>query len=318
MELPLRIVSFNVENLFVSPQPDHFKLDENLTPSVIQPGDKDFPLTRALARSIHEMSPDILGLMEVGGVESLESFNEVFLADNYHPSLIPGNSDRNIHLGYLIRKNLPYRFEHLTHRNRLLSGGPANKPQYFSRDLAELRLYSPDDTEYKSPLLIILTVHLKSKRSDGQDFGGQKKRALEFKLVLETYLQLEKRYQNKIPILVMGDFNAVVHPEYGEPGFQNLFEQTDLVDILEILDYPTAERATQTSFSQRTGVVAQQFDYIFIPKKWHPLIQRSTSGPYLFRDQNSQVISRPQTSHQRAQLPSDHYPLICDLEISQL
>lgn len=311
----MRIVSFNVENLFVSPQPHSFREEESQMASVIQPGDKDYPLTQGLARSIKEMSPDILGLMEVGGPESLEAFNEVFLNDMFYPSLIPGNSDRDIHLGYLVNKNLPYQFEHLTHRNRPLDRH-AQRLDYFSRDLAELRLYAPDDQEREKPKLIVLTVHLKSKRSDGKDFGGQKKRGQEFKLALETYKHLEKRFKSEVPILLMGDFNAVVHPEHGEAGLKTLFEETDLTDILEVLGYPFDERATQTSFSRRNEIISQQFDYIFIPRKWHSLIQRSTSGLYLFRDKNGQVMRRPQSSHERAQLPSDHYPLICDIDIS--
>ena len=304
-----------MENLFVSPQPDSFNSKEDAQASVIQPGDKDYPLTQDLARSIQEMKPDILGLMEVGGSESLESFNQLFLDNHYYPSLIPGNSDRDIHLGYLVDKKLPYRFEHLTHRNRKLASELGKKEEYLSRDIAELRLYPKNSASSTVPLLILLTVHLKSKRSDGVDFGGQKKRAAEFKLLLETYLHLEKRFENKVPILVMGDFNAVVHPQSGEAAFNELFEKTTLVDILEILNYPPSERATQTSFGHRTGVLAQQFDYIFIPKKWHSLVRPSSSGLYLFRDKNDQVIKRPQSSHERAQLPSDHYPLICDLDL---
>lgn len=314
MELSLRIVSFNVENLFVSPQSEPFKENQNKISKVIQPGDKDFPLTLSLARSICEMGPDILGLMEVGGPESLEAFNHFFLDDKFHPGLIPGNSERNIHLGYLINKELPYHFEQFTHRNRPLNP-LAPRPDYFSRDLAELRIYAPDDKKREAPLLIVLTVHLKSKRSEGQDFGGQKKRALELNLVLKIYQHLDKRFQSKVPIILMGDFNTVIHEE---SEFFPLFEASELVDILDILEYPRDERATQTSFSRQNEVIAQQFDYIFIAKKWHPLIQRSSSGIYYFRDQNAQVIRRPQSSFERAQLPSDHYPLICDLDISQL
>lgn len=314
----MRIVTFNVENLFVSPQAESFKEAENKRPQVIQPGDKDFPLTQLLAKSIKEMAPDVLGLMEVGGEESLEAFNEIYLDNRYNPSLITGNSDRNIHLGYLINKNLPYRFEHYTHRNRPLYSKASNKEDYLSRDIAELRLFDIDDDKKGRPLLIVLTVHLKSKRSDGQDFGGQKKRAAEFKLLIETYIHLEKRYKSEVPIIIMGDFNAVVHPKYGETGFQKIFDDTDLTDILEILKYPSDERATQTSFSRKGEVIAQQFDYLFLSKKWHHLVNQSTSGLYLFRDSNAQVIRRPQSSSERAQLPSDHYPLICDLEMTKI
>lgn len=312
----MKIISFNVENLFFSPQPKDFSSLDEIKASVTQPGDKDYPVTKLLGQSIKQMDPDIAGLMEVGGVESLEAFNEVFLDQKFETSLIPGNSDRDIHLGYLVKKNLPYRYEHYTHRNRKIKHREGNSPSYLSRDIAELRLFDPEDKEGEAPKLIILCVHLKSKRSSGADFGGQKRRAAEFNLVLDTYIYLEKRYKSQVPILLMGDFNNVILPGELPESFGRLFEETDLVDILEILDYPMDQRGTQISFSSRKDILSQQFDYIFVPKKWHSLINQRESGLYLFRhEENDQIIRKPQSSHERSQLPSDHYPLICDLTL---
>ena len=76
---------------------------------------------------MNDISPDIMMLSEIGGVNALDIFNQRYLSSNYIPSIICGNSDRDIHLGFLIKKGLPYQFEHLTHRNRPLDFKYKNK-----------------------------------------------------------------------------------------------------------------------------------------------------------------------------------------------
>lgn len=320
----LRILSFNVENLF-------FSADKSLAVFQSQK-DKDFPALSGLKKTIEQIEPDIAALVEVGGEKSLEDFNEHFLDSKYHCSLIPGNSDRNIHIGFLINKKLSYHFEHLTHRNRPLklqyphemkkwSALRAKNPHleapvhYLSRDIAELRVY--ENPQEQIPKLIILAVHLKSKRVDqGHDFGGRLRRSAEFKLLLETYLLLDKRFHQKVPIILCGDFNGVIREKDGEAEFQNLFEQTDLIDILELLDLPEEQRVTHISFSKNKTPVGLQFDYLFFSKRFANLVDKEQSGRYLFQDEKGMPLKSPQSSAERSTLPSDHYPLVCQLDLA--
>lgn len=301
----MKICTFNVENFFLSPL--HQGLGGQIEQRILQPGDTALKRVELLGQVFRDINADIFGLQEIFNEETLTEFNKHFLDDRYLVSLIEGNSDRGINIAYLVKKNLPYRFEHLTHRSRPIT--PAGqKPLYLSRDLAELRLFDKVSNQLK---MIFLCVHLKSKRSDtGSDFGGKKQRKLEFDFVLETYLELKKRFGVEIPIFLMGDFNGVLWREQVEEEFSGLFERTELIDTLEALQYPTVERTTQFSFNRLKEVLATQFDYLFFPQSLLPLIDAQQSGIYRFKDASGIQIPLPQTSEQRSKLPSDHFPVV--------
>ena len=158
--LNLNIGLLNVENLFLlfdqELPPNYEKLTEpqwqKLSTSTYE--NKPLNKTLQLAQTIKDLNPDIMQLVEVGGAESLKNFNHYFLNDQYSPILIEGNSDRNIDVGFLIKKNSDFYFDLITHKNRLINflyphEIQSNKTNYppqivshkFSRDCAELRLF---------------------------------------------------------------------------------------------------------------------------------------------------------------------------------
>ena len=59
-----------------------------------------------IARTISEIDADITMLCEMGGLDSLDLFNTKYLNSQYYTSLLKGNSDRGIEMGYLIKKNV--------------------------------------------------------------------------------------------------------------------------------------------------------------------------------------------------------------------
>jgi endonuclease/exonuclease/phosphatase family metal-dependent hydrolase len=307
----MKICTFNVENFYLSPL--HQGLDGHIEQRILQPGDTALKRVELLGQVFRDINADIFGLQEVFNEETLNEFNQHFLKDRYLVSLIEGNSDRGINIAYLVKKNLPYRLEHLTHRSRPITP-PGQKAYYLSRDLAELRLFDKKTDELS---MIFLCVHLKSKRSDtSSDFGGKKQRKQEFDFVLETYIQLKKRFGPELPIFLMGDFNGVIWREQSEEEFSGLFERTDLIDTLEALQYPLDKRTTQFSFNRQKDVLATQFDYLFLPKATLPLLDAKQSGIYRFKDQEGNQIPLPQTSEQRSRLPSDHFPVVATLNIT--
>lgn len=280
-----------------------------MTQPVFQPGDTSLKRAELLARVILDLDAEIYALAEVQGEESLREFNHHFLQDAFHISLIEGNSDRGIHLAYLIKKNLPYHFEHLTHRRRPLPNAPT---LLLSRDIAELRLKCP---ETEQVLLVLLAVHLKSKRTDqSSDFGGKRRRARELELVVQTHKTLAKRFGPQIPVVLMGDFNGIAQPDHFEEEFAPLMKSTELIDILEYLNLPKAERITQVSFGKNRELLAEQFDYIFFPTKLGPWVNPAESGVYRFKNGEGQPLPLPQGPSERAELPSDHYPVVLSLK----
>ncbi|MGE3757660.1 MAG: hypothetical protein AB7H97_07885, partial [Pseudobdellovibrionaceae bacterium] len=112
----LKCVLLNAENLFIylDQKPLNVELlseDQWQKLSSSQYDLKSLRKTKGLAKVIQELSPDVVLLCEVGGLESLQNFNHYFLKNEYHCCLVEGNSDRGIDIGYLVKKDLSLKFE---------------------------------------------------------------------------------------------------------------------------------------------------------------------------------------------------------------
>lgn len=302
----MKLCVFNYENLFLSHQLD------TQGRSVEKPKEKLLSISNA----IKDIDPDIILGLEVGGEESLVAFNDIYLNNSFYPSLIPGNSNRGIEIGYLIKKSFleKYKLEHYTHKNRKIKFELTHEPTFMSRDISELRILQNDK---KDPHIIILGVHLKSKwDQEGNDPEGRKRRKAEFTLLIKTYLYYQKIYP-QTKIIIAGDFNGLIWKNNFEPEFEKLFE-TDLIDILEAIDLPEEKRTTYIFFGSKNDnfpVINTQLDYIFLSKKYHQLINPKESGIYYYKDENQVPYALPQNPFQRASLPSDHYPVVLDIKI---
>jgi len=148
-------------------------------------------------------------LNEVGGTESIEYFNSLFLDSKYEAHLIEGNSDRGIDVGYLVRKDLPFEAKIYSHKDRQIdlkyNHDPKDVKYFMSRDVAELQLLVNDKPEY-----IFLLTHLKSKLDpEGIDKEGIIRRTAEAKLLTDIYLEREQDMPDT-PVFVCGDFILMV------------------------------------------------------------------------------------------------------------
>lgn len=298
-----------MENLFLHQKPGQDAEERKYRPM------KSQEKCRSLAEAILDINADVMALSEVGGEESLITFNEKYLEDKYLPSLIQGNSDREIELGFLVRKNTGYTFEHLTHRNSEIpldykSDDPMLQgPWFMSRDIAELRLLK--DGEEK---LIILNVHLKSRLDvEGLDNESTMRRRAEVELLIDTFHAIDKKFDHKVPIMLMGDFNGHARPG-GHPEFQRIHDDTDLKDVLEVMNLPKDERASHVYFDRLKTPIHDQLDYLFIPPSLHPKVKIETSGLYFYKDEDGIPYKRPQYPHEGYALPSDHLPIVVDLD----
>ena len=215
----LKIMLLNAENLFLLSdqeiKPEYLTLDERswqkLSTSVFD--NKSLLKLRALARVIKEENPDLLMLCEVGGLESLKNFNRLFLGDEYLAALTEGNSDRNIDIGFLVRKNMGFYFDLVSNRSRSIEflypherqslaagldslGGKPIQSHRFSRDAAELHLFMHNR---ENPFMVILLAHLKSRLDpDGIDPSGFERRQAEMRTLLQIYQELETRFQGNV------------------------------------------------------------------------------------------------------------------------
>jgi len=309
----LKLCLFNVENFFLlsGPNGDGFK----------KPVDK----IEWIARTISEIDADVTMLCEMGGLDSLDLFNTKYLDSQYYTALLKGNSDRGIEMGYLIKKSSPFGFEHLSHahssiefnyafeieenKKQLPGQAPAYPPHKFSRDISELRLIKDQKV-----VMIILLVHLKSKWDrDGVDWLGKERRKAELKALVKTYNRLRAEFKFKVPVIVAGDLNGSAQKGLQEPEFDDLYQLTDLQDVMEVTNEPYEQRLSFFYFGKESAREAYQLDYILLPKELHAHVKKEDSGIYLFRDSHGVALPYPKESYQRYALPSDHYPVVADL-----
>lgn len=240
-------------------------------------------------------------LCEVGGLESLDMFNSLYLNNLFIPFLIPGNSDRGIEIGFLIKKSFNCSYQYISH-----------KEKNFSRDVAELRVFKNNNLE-----LIILLVHLKSKWDrEGNDPNGFLKRSNEIKELLNIYQTIQNEFPN-CPIIIAGDLNGIAQKNNCEREFREIYKQTSLLDILDLLNLSEQERTTFVHFTKDGQPENCQIDYIFLPELLQNKIIKEDSGIYRYLDQHGIPLSLPQNPFERYALPSDHYPLVLTLDFLQ-
>ncbi|MCB9025252.1 MAG: hypothetical protein H6625_02970 [Bdellovibrionaceae bacterium] len=323
----LRLMQFNLENFFIyldkevpnnwsDISEDHW---QTLTHSTVKL--KPLEKLKRIASLIIEQSPDILLLNEVGGRESLNNFNNLFLSGSYNVELIEGNSNRGIDIGYLVKKSLNLHCLLITHKQRPLNflypheQNTQKKTHYFSRDVAELRVF--DKNNRNTPRIIILGVHLKSKLdTEGIDPDGRGRRQAEVKTLIEIFNEVKAETSNSIPIFLAGDFNGIANSQRQEPEFAPIYDSAELIDIMELVGSPVEKNFTQIIFNSLNNAVPVQIDYFFINKKFSKLVK----GAYTlyYKDKGGIEIPPPINLEQRLQLPSDHFPVVCDLLLDDI
>ncbi len=329
----LKVMLLNAENLFLlSDQTltaEHLNLEAHqwnrLSTSVYE--NKPLEKAKTLGRVIREVSPDILLLCEVGGLESLQNFNRLFLNEEYSPALIEGNSDRNIDVGFLVRKNIGFYFDIISNKNRSINylyphekqsvenGYPLKKAvngsHRFSRDVAELHLFQKDR---EKPFLIFLLTHLKSRLDpEGIDPNGFERRRAELHTLLEIYKELEGKFQSQVPICVAGDFNGNASSSQTDSEFQELYKSTELQDVCDLAKIPTDQRATYYQVGRSSKTEGKQLDYCFLSPSLKKHLDSASVQVYRYKGPLGLPSDPPTTLEAKLLLPSDHYPLVFSL-----
>jgi endonuclease/exonuclease/phosphatase family metal-dependent hydrolase len=235
----LRVAAFNAENFYLLLDRAYGReeleaLDEEAylaMNSSIFNANKERGKIADIARIILERDYDLVGLCEIGGMESLENFNRIHLEGRYDCFLHEENSRRGIYAGALAKKGAFSRV-----RARAMPGA-------FSRNLLRLRI------DRGGPELEVFVVHLKSQYGDDR---GIAQRLREVELLASLV-----RTRN---CLVMGDFNGILIP--GEAQFEyEAFLALPFRDVLEAVGVPPSERRTHYHFGPEPNFA--QLDYIF-------------------------------------------------------
>jgi endonuclease/exonuclease/phosphatase family metal-dependent hydrolase len=329
-KIGLKLGLLNAENLFLifdHEVPLHYqKLTEaqwqKLSAAVYE--NKSLQKCMQIGRLIIENSPDIMMFCEVGGLESLNNFNRLFLNDLYHVALIEGNSDRNIDVGFLIKKDFPLYFDIVSNKQRPLNflyphettskktGYPIkSETHFFSRDCAELRLFSQDK---EKPFLILLLTHLKSRLDPGRiDPGGVERRSAELRTTIDIYKELKNRFKNT-PLVFAGDMNGYAGKQNTDTEFLPLYLETDLEDVLEIANVSIDKRSTFYQIRNGGRSEGKQIDYCFVSKNLSDKVVKASAFVYRYKDDFGFSLDAPKSLDEKSRLASDHYPLFFNLE----
>lgn len=331
----MKVMVLNAENLFLlSDQKltsEHLKLDQaqwnRLSTSIFE--NKPLLKLHNLTKIIQSEKPDLIMLCEVGGLESLQNFNSLFLQEAYSPALIEGNSNRNIDVGFLLKKNQPYYFDIISNKNRPIhylypherqsldtgypiKGGKAVASHKFSRDALELHLFQRDRNQ---PFAIFILTHLKSRLDpDNIDPSGFERRQAELKTLIEIYQELETKFNSQVPIAVAGDFNGNASATDTDIEFTDLYQNTKLRDVCDIAGLPREKAATFYQVGRSSKVDGKQLDYCFLSPAMSPYLDPSSVQVYRYVDHLGMPMDPPTTLEAKMNLPSDHYPLLFTLK----
>lgn len=328
----LKFGLFNAENLFLlfdqEIPPHYLKLNEaqwqRLSSSVYE--NKALQKCIQIAQIVKAEAPDVFMLCEVGGLESLKNFNKLFLENKYDIALIEGNSDRNIDVGFLIKKDFCLHYSLKSHKERPLNflyphenlskktGYPVKKEsQFFSRDCVQLEFYNPSDSA--KTLFIVLLTHLKSRLDPERiDPGGTERRTAELRTCLDIYKEL-KTVQPECPIIFAGDMNGFAGKPNTDAEFNVIYNETDLEDVLEIANVSVDKRSTFYQIKSNSRTDGKQIDYCFISKQLHERLIKNSAEVYRYKDEFGFAIDQPKHMDDKSKLPSDHYPLFFSLEM---
>lgn len=256
-----------------------------------------------LAHSITVLDADLILLTEVGGLHSLQNFNQYFLGGAYQCFLEEGNSDRGIDMGYLIRG--PWETNIKSHRDHPL---PHPTIQRFSRDVLLMELKFQGAVWFN-----VLLVHLKSKLNlRGEDFEGRTRRAIE----VRALAQLVHDMDQKIPLLLGGDFNGIAQFKDPEPEFLPLYHLAGLKDVAEVAQVPEDERFSYIHFRSGNRIL-QQLDYLFLNPLAQTLVIPDSVVFPRYQDSQGNPLPVPKSFDQKKYLPSDHFPLYSEFDLMQ-
>lgn len=318
--LNLKICLINAENLFLvfnKDLPTHFKsMDKNQWQSLATEVYYNKPLNKTLhlAETLKDIDADIIMMTEVGGSESLKNFNTYFLDDKYSPIIIEGNSDRHIDVAFLIKKGQNFYYDLFSHKNHELDLKYPQRPNEvlrFSRDCAELRLFTQN---VDSPFLIMLLTHLKSPLDpENIDSSGTLRRKAELIACVDIYSDLQSKFSNT-PIIFAGDFNGNASLTNPDAEFTYLYEKTKLRDVFEVAEAPNEQRVSFIQVKNGLSAEIKQIDYVFLSQHLFDKLNKTSVQSYLYKDEFGFDLGIPKSLEEKTKLPSDHYPLIFVLE----
>ncbi len=269
----IRIATYNLQDLFLD-----------------GPDEKPHAAKRAIRRLIHLVDADVLAVQEVGSVEALQDLNAGLARPYAYIGLLPGNSNRSIHLGVLSR----YELKLTSHVNVPLYEGDGKRLRGFVMEEDALTGTKRDIRLQRDILLAefcvgglnfgCFIVHLKSKWSPAwADLGTDQLRAAEARCLSRLVTEYCDEHVDD-EVIVLGDFNDV--------------PTSDAMAPLRALHFTDPHRHLKRSMGRN-------------PTTYWPRRRKRIDRIYLRGKTAERVQEGSQTIHagEMAKQASDHYPV---------
>lgn len=261
-----------------------------------------------IAKTIQDIDADIVFLQEIENAESLEALNKTFLDHNYKPVFLTQSNER-VDVGFLIKKDIQVnlRLESNNHITWNDSVDGTNQKLFLS-DLPALIITPEGKTD---PSLIVLSHHGKSKRTRRGDRESDAWRRAQIIAIAKLVASYEKRFP-QTPIIIGGDFNTGKLDSALNPLKKILTESFDASEIY----MPEHDQYTQIYFSSDGSYQAEQLDMFWGNKSFKYSVL--SAWVYRYKDKEGNIVPRPLSFKQRQRNPSDHYPLVIELNTQTL
>jgi hypothetical protein len=277
------------------------------------PVDKEEASRRDQAAAILAEDMDVVVLQEVENIAALEQFAAEHLGGAYRAFLIEGNDERGIDVAFLVKKDLPFEVEQRSRKGETwrdpAQGG--REVPLFSRDLTSLVIRAAGRPQ---PLAVLFGTHMKSKRDRPGDPDSELQRRAQAERTAAILRETREEFGPAVPVLIAGDFNGdLTHDAALRPIFEAGF-----VDGFDAAPAPTApeDRVSHTYHPRGGAAQAHQMDGVVISKDWARLVRRTHAHRY--KDGQGRDKPIPATYAQRSENPSDHFPVVLELDFAGL
>ncbi len=263
-----------------------------------------------------------------------------YLADKYDVILEKGNDERGINVGFLVKKSLNVKFELKSHKHLKYGKDhgvyPAGTP-IFARDLPVLYLRQQDGSNSRAsedPDLVVLGMHLKSKRPTEGDFESTSRREVEIQTAAKILQQTEEHYGGKVPVLLAGDLNTYIESKEAS-ALRNSFD-----DSLSLMGdrLSFGQKVTHTFHplvpAYNPSMAGRKFEGEVQPHQVDVQYLNSAmtrrllkSYVYHYKDHNGEIkvyygrrgdpAIYPKTFQERKKNPSDHMPVVAEYDMTR-
>jgi endonuclease/exonuclease/phosphatase family metal-dependent hydrolase len=283
--MPLRITTFNCENLFGryrildKPANGQIKNFETLLqiPEVVtlEPGRSGRIKPKAIsekqrvttANAILGAMPDILAVQEVENLATLRIFNSKYMKNAFDRILlIDGNDARGIDVGFLIRKGVAATLQAVrTHVDDDKDGGFLEKSNRLDTKVTGQATFSRDCLEVEArvngSVLTFLVNHFKAQDQNPNTTARRERQAARV-----ADLAKAAHDEGKKPV-VLGDFNIDTRQVNYDGSLDSLVDSPVLHD--PFADLGTNDRWTHFFSSKKT---VSRLDYILVDDSLQPKV----------------------------------------------